>query len=63
MSDDAANQAERKVAAPASTIVCVDCGGFAHIITPPRDDNDWFEGDVASYRCADCRDRWDIVLE
>lgn len=48
---------------PATTIICVDCGGTAHLITPAREDNMWFVGDIASYRCSDCRDRWDIVLE
>ena len=44
------------------TITCVDCGGTAHLLTtwPP----DWppEPGDVVAYRCADCLDRWDVVL-
>lgn len=23
----------------------------------------WFEGDLVTYRCVDCRDRWDLVLD
>lgn len=48
---------------PRSTIVCVDCGGVAHLITAPRENDEWFEGDLVTYRCVDCRDRWDLVLE
>ncbi len=47
---------------PEPTIVCVDCGGTAHLLTPPREDGAWLAGDVVSYRCADCRDRWDLEL-
>jgi len=48
---------------PSNTITCVDCGGTAHLITPAREDQMWFVGDIAAYRCVDCRDRWDLVLE
>lgn len=47
---------------PRETIICVDCGGTAHLITAPRENDAWFEGDVVSYRCQDCRDRWDLEL-
>ena len=53
---------------PDPIITCVDCGGRAHLLTAPRrDDEDaeaapWQVGDIVSYRCADCLDRWDIVL-
>lgn len=23
----------------------------------------WYAGDIVAYRCEDCLDRWDIVLE
>jgi len=48
---------------PDASIVCVDCGGTAHLITPAREDQLWFVGDIVAYRCSDCRDRWDLVLE
>lgn len=48
---------------PAATIVCVDCGGVAHLITQAPEDNLWVVGDIATYRCSDCLDRWDLVLE
>jgi hypothetical protein len=44
------------------TIVCVDCGGVCHRISYEPDEG--FEaGDVVAYRCEDCLDRWDIILE
>jgi len=43
-------------------IVCVDCGGRAHLITPPREDNMWEVGEFVAYRCGDCLDRWDLQL-
>ena len=47
---------------PALTIVCVDCGGTAHLVTQPPEDGVWESGDVVTYRCRDCNDRWDIEL-
>jgi hypothetical protein len=43
-------------------IVCVDCGGTCHLISYERPDEPWEPGDVVAYRCADCNDRWDVVL-
>jgi hypothetical protein len=51
------------VQTPPETSTCVDCGGVAHLLTPPREDGVWMVGDVITYRCSDCRDRWDIILE
>jgi hypothetical protein len=48
--------------APEETITCVDCGGRCHLLTHPREDGSWEPGDVVSYRCEDCRDRWDLEL-
>jgi hypothetical protein len=42
-------------------IVCVDCGGRAHYLGHPDDDLE--PGDVAAYRCEDCLDRWDLVVD
>ena len=47
---------------PESEIVCVDCGGPARLTTPPREDGVWLPGDIVTYRCRDCLDRWDLVL-
>ncbi|KAA0234719.1 MAG: hypothetical protein EDR02_08645 [Actinobacteria bacterium] len=43
-------------------IVCVDCGGRAYLITHVRPDATWEPGDIASYRCRDCHDRWDVEV-
>ncbi len=53
---------------PPESIICVDCGGTCGLLTrPPVDEEDrsvgFRPGDVVAYRCADCLDRWDIVLE
>ena len=48
--------------APEATIVCVDCGGTCYLLTAPREDGVWLPGDIVSYRCRDCNDRWDLVL-
>jgi DNA-directed RNA polymerase subunit RPC12/RpoP len=47
----------------ATEIICVDCGGRAHLITPVPAEEELESGDVLVYRCADCLDRWDIVFE
>ena len=47
---------------PEPEIVCVDCGGPAYLLTHPREDGRWEPGDIVSYRCRDCLDRWDLVL-
>src|SRR5262245_9587252 len=48
---------------PDRQITCIECGGRAVVLTPPREDGMWYPGDVVAYRCQDCLDRWDIVLE
>lgn len=52
---------------PPEKIVCVDCGGVAHLITHPRVDEDsltgFRSGDILAYRCEDCLDRWDIEFD
>jgi len=48
--------------APEREIVCIDCGGRAFLLTPPREDGLWYPDDIVAYRCEDCFDRWDLVL-
>jgi hypothetical protein len=48
---------------PSPEITCIDCGGRAFLITPPREDDEWLVGDIVAYRCQDCLDRWALVLE
>ena len=47
---------------PPEIIVCVDCGGRAHLVQPADPESPYVEGDIATYRCEDCLDRWDLVL-
>ena len=48
----------------ASEIDCIDCGGRCHLLTviDPDDIDPPGPGDVVSYRCEDCADRWDLVI-
>ena len=44
-----------------ATIICVDCGGTCFVLSHVPEDG--FEpGDVVAYRCAECQDRWDVVV-
>jgi hypothetical protein len=45
-----------------ATIICVDCGETAHLISYPPEGGGWAPGDVLTYRCSGCGDRWDVVL-
>ncbi|MFZ4584429.1 MAG: hypothetical protein ACOYNI_04300 [Acidimicrobiia bacterium] len=47
----------------ATEITCVDCGETAHLLMPPTDDDVLEVGDVVTYRCSACGDRWDLVVE
>ena len=49
----------RVVQAP-TTIICVDCGGTCHLLAHPE--TEFQSGDPVAYRCADCMDRWDLVM-
>jgi hypothetical protein len=48
---------------PAAIITCIDCGGRAHLVQPMGEGEQFEVGDVAVYRCEDCLDRWDVVVE
>ncbi len=48
---------------PATEIVCVECGGTAHLISVPPPDEPFVPGDVVAYRCSDCMERLDLVYE
>lgn len=47
---------------PEAVIDCIDCGGRAHLLTTWPPDDPPQPGDVVAYRCADCWDRWDLVV-
>lgn len=46
-----------------STITCVDCGGTAHLIAEPTEDEELAPGAALPYRCSDCMERFDLVWE
>lgn len=48
---------------PPPEIVCVDCGGRAHLISKWDEEDPPRAGDLATYRCEDCLDRWDLIVE
>lgn len=54
---------------PDPVITCIDCGGRAHLLSLPRHVPEdagadvWLPGDIVAYRCEDCLDRWDLVLD
>ncbi|MEA3077340.1 MAG: hypothetical protein QOF60_2248 [Actinomycetota bacterium] len=47
--------------APAN-ITCIDCGGRCHLLTIFDDENPPMPGDLITYRCEDCLDRWDLLV-
>ncbi|HLF61191.1 MAG TPA: hypothetical protein VI980_08440 [Acidimicrobiia bacterium] len=48
---------------PPPSIICVECGGTAHLISFLRSDEDVEPGTALAYRCAECLDRFDVVWE
>lgn len=44
------------------TITCIDCGEPARLLSYPPEEDGWQPGDLVTYRCTGCNDRWDIVL-
>jgi hypothetical protein len=51
------------VLTPDLQITCIDCGGRAFLLTLAPEDGLWEAGDIVAYRCEDCLDRWDLVLD
>ena len=45
------------------TITCVDCGGTAGRLSYLPPEGELLPGDVVTYLCPDCGQRFDIVLE
>ena len=44
------------------SIECVECGGVARLVGD-EPELGWSEGDLLVYRCRDCGDRFDLVVE
>ena len=47
----------------AESIICIECGGRAHLLTGFPPDDPPVPGDVVPYRCADCLERFDLVVD
>mgnify|MGYP001554452466 FL=1 len=47
----------------AETIICVECGGTAHLLTGFPPDDPPMAGDIVPYRCAECMERFDMVVD
>lgn len=47
----------------ATHIACMECGGQAQLVQPPGDEDVVEAGDVLVYRCPDCMQRWDVVVD
>lgn len=43
-------------------ITCVDCGGTCHRIPIDEPELGWELGDLVTFRCQDCHDRWDMEV-
>ncbi|MEZ5236301.1 MAG: hypothetical protein AB7W59_01590 [Acidimicrobiia bacterium] len=43
-------------------ITCIDCGGPCTLLNEAPEDG-WHLGDRLVFRCRDCLDRWDLVVE
>jgi DNA-directed RNA polymerase subunit RPC12/RpoP len=48
---------------PPESVICVECGGTAHLISFLPEDEPVEPGTTLAYRCADCGERTDIVWE
>lgn len=48
---------------PPREIVCVDCDSQAFLLERLEENEEVESGTVLSYRCKDCMDRWDLVMD
>ena len=44
-------------------IACMECGGTAHLVQALDPEITIEPGDVMVYVCADCNQRWDVVVD
>ena len=48
--------------APPERIDCIDCGGVCSRLTL-EPELGWAPGDLVTYRCRDCNDRWELIVD
>jgi hypothetical protein len=41
----------------------MECGGVAVLLQVPADDDVVEAGDILIYRCPECGQRWDVVVD
>jgi hypothetical protein len=51
------------VVTPDTELTCVDCGGACRPLGWSPEDGDVEPGTVIAYRCTECNDRWDVVID
>jgi hypothetical protein len=44
-------------------IDCMECGGRASLAQPVEPDDEIEPGDVLTYLCGECAQRWDVVVD
>jgi hypothetical protein len=49
--------------AVSENISCMECGGRASLLQPLDPEDPPAPGDVLAYRCPDCAERWDVVVD
>lgn len=47
---------------PPETIICVECGGTAHLISFLPSDEEPDPETPLAYRCSDCMERFDLIF-
>jgi hypothetical protein len=47
----------------AERIACMECGGVAVLVQPLTEEDVVEPGDIVVYRCPDCYQRWDVVVD
>jgi len=44
-------------------IDCMECGGTAYLAQPIGPEDVLEAGDILTYLCGDCAQRWDVVVD
>jgi hypothetical protein len=47
----------------AEKIACMECGGEAHLAQPIGPEDEFEVGDILTYLCGACAQRWDVVVD
>jgi hypothetical protein len=47
----------------AERIACMECGGEAQLAQPIGPEDEFDAGDIVTYLCGECWQRWDVVVD